>query len=175
MALNIGDNIPGFRLKATNGREYSDRDFKDKEILAIVFTCNHCPYAKAYEDRLIQVQKDFMDNVALVAINSNDAVNYPEDDFENMVKRASEKQFPFPYLRDESQGIAGAFDAERTPHVFVFDKNRALRYKGRIDDNWEYPDMVSRQEFRQAINAILEGKEVPEQVTQPIGCSVKWK
>ena len=175
MALNIGDRIPGFRLKATDGNEYSDKDFEEKEILVIVFTCNHCPYALAYEDRLIQIQRDFMERVSLVAINSNDEVNYPEDSFENMVKRAGKRNFPYPYLRDETQDIARIFGAERTPHVFVFDKNRVLRYKGRIDDNWEYPDMVSRQEFRQAINAILEGKELSVEVTEPIGCSVKWK
>ena len=176
MGLNIGDKIPDFNLKGADGKFYSLEDFKDKKILAIAFTCNHCPYVKAYEDRLIAIQNEFADKgVVLVAINSNDEVNYPEDSFDNMVTRANEKGFPFPYLRDETQEIARAFGAERTPHVFVFDSNRILCYKGRVDDNWEYPEQVEKKEFREALNELLEGKEVSVKETEPVGCSIKWK
>ena len=150
--------------------------FADAELLVVVFTCNHCPYAIACEDRLIAIQEDYRDKgVQLVAINPNDAVNYPDDSFDNMKVRAAEKGFNFPYLRDETQEVARAYDAACTPDVFVFDRDRKLLYNGRIDDNWRQPDQVTRRELRELLDAALEGGTVDFAHTPSMGCSIKWK
>ncbi len=174
--MNIGDKAPNFRLKGVDNREYSLDSFKDKKILVIMFTCNHCPYVKAYEDRLIDIQMEYNDRgVQLLAINSNDDKAYPEDSFENMKIRAKQKRFNFPYLRDETQEATRAYNAERTPHIFVFDKDRKLRYTGRVDDNWQEPDKVTKQELREALDTLIKGKEVKNPETHAIGCTIKWK
>jgi alkyl hydroperoxide reductase subunit AhpC len=131
---------------------------------------------KAYEDRFVKVQRDYMEKeVALIAINANDDKRYPEDSFENMKVRARNKGFNFFFLRDENQNVARQYGAERTPEVFVFDKERILRYHGRIDDNVYEPSQVRKHYLRDALNALLKGKNVPVEETEAVGCTIKWK
>ena len=142
----------------------------------IVFSCNHCPWAKAYEDRLIVIQRDYGGKgIQLIAINSNDEERYPEESLRNMIIRARAKGFNFPYLRDAHQNMARLYGPERTPEVFVFDEKRSLRYHGRIDDNVVEPDNVRRHDLRGAIEAVIAGEEISIKETVPIGCSIKWK
>ena len=175
--LSIGSPAPDFKdLPATDGKTYSLSSFQDAKVLVVSFTCNHCPYAQAYEDRFIALAKEFAPRgVAFAAINPNDAAGYPADGFDKMVERAQEKAFPFPYLRDESQAVAKAYGAVCTPHLFVFDGARKLAYEGRIDDNWKKPDQVKSQDLRHAIEDLLAGKPVRVPNTNPMGCSIKWK
>ena len=175
--LPIGSPAPFFTdLAATDGKTYGLSSFKDAELLVISFTCNHCPYAKAYEDRFIALAREYTPKgIAFVAINSNDAVTYPEDSFENMKVRALEKQFPFPYLRDDLQQVARAYGAVCTPHCFVLNSNRRLAYEGRIDDNWKEPGATKSQDLRNAIEDLLAGNPVRMPNTNPMGCSIKWK
>jgi peroxiredoxin len=173
--INIGDPIPHFSLPATDGMTVDSKMIKDP-VLCVVFTCNHCPYAQAYEDRLIDLANDFdQEGVQFVLINSNDVENYPEDSFERMKVRHHEKGFSFPYCYDASQEVATAYGALCTPHCFVFDQHRALKYKGRIDDNWEHADKVTEHNLYDALRALIEGKEPPAHEVNAIGCSIKWK
>jgi len=175
--LKIGDLAPSFKgLLGVDGRRYSVEDFKDKKALAVVISCNHCPTVKAYEDRMKEIQRDYADKgFILVAVNPNDPRQYPEDSYENMVKRAKEKAFNFPYLRDEDQSVAKAYGATRTPEVFLFDYDRHLRYHGRIDDNVDEPMRVRTRYLRDAVEALLGNRKVPVTETVPVGCTVKWK
>ncbi|MFQ5980157.1 MAG: thioredoxin family protein [Candidatus Heimdallarchaeota archaeon] len=174
--LGIGSPAPNFSLPGVDGSEYSLESFANKKILVIIFSCNHCPYVRAYEDRMVALQRDYVTKgVALVAINSNETKNYPTDSFEHMVERAEEKGFNFPYLRDETQAIADAYGAERTPHLFVFDESRALRYIGAIDDNWKEPKKARIHYLRDALDALLEGRAIAEPETYAIGCTIKWE
>lgn len=174
--LNIGDPAPPFNLPNIDGKKYSLDDFKDKKLLVIIFTCNHCPTAKAYEDRIIKIQNDYADKgVQIVAINPNDDKAYPEDSFEQMKIRAREKGFPFPYLRDEDQSVALAYMPLRTPDVYVFDESRRLRYRGAIDDNWKEPDKVTVNYLKEALDALLNGKDPNVKEVQAVGCTIKWK
>lgn len=175
--MPVGTPAPPFTLPATDGKTYTLDDFARAEVLVVVLTCNHCPYAKAAEDRLIEIQRDYADRgVRLVAINPNDATTHPEDSFEKMVERAERKGFNFPYLRDETQAVARAYDAACTPDIFVFDRDRKLVYNGRIDDNWQDPSKVTRHDLREVLDATLEGRapDLPE-VVPSMGCSIKWK
>lgn len=173
--LAVDDPIPHFKLPATDGLAIDSKEIKDP-VLCIVFTCNHCPYAQAYEDRLIELGNEFDEaDVQFVLINSNDATNYPEDSFENMKVKHDEKGYPFPYCFDESQEVAKAYGALCTPHCFVFNKERRLKYKGRVDDNWEHPDQVKERNLHDAIAALVEGKEPALREANAIGCSIKWK
>jgi peroxiredoxin len=175
--MPVGTPAPPFSLPATDGRTVSLEDFADAKVLVVVFTCNHCPYAKAAEGRLVELQRDFADRgVRLVAINPNDAVSHPDDSFEKMIERARAQGFNFPYLRDETQEVARAYDAACTPDVFVFGPDRALVYNGRIDDDWKDPSAVTRRDLREVVEATLEGRPhgLPE-VVPSMGCSIKWK
>ncbi len=184
MALQLMDAIPSFNLPATDGKTYSLDSFSSAKLLVVIFSCNHCPYVQAYEDRMIALQRDYgPKGVQLVAINSNETGNHPEDDFPHMVERSKAKGFNFPYLRDETQEVARAYGAERTPHIFLFEKvpgtisegaRHRLRYTGRIDDNWQNPSAVKSHDLRNALDALLAGKEPPSN-TPAIGCTVKWK
>ncbi len=175
-ALSIGEKAKPFSLPATNGEEYSLASFDGSSLLAVIFSCNHCPYVQAWEDRMVQIQADYEDKgVQLVAINANDASKYPDDDFESMKARANEKSFNFPYLRDESQEVAEAYGAERTPEVFLFDSDRELVYHGAIDDNYDDPGSVNAAYMRDAIEAVLTGGEPEVKNTSPVGCTIKWK
>ncbi len=174
--LKIGDPAPDFSLLGVDETYYNLNSFKDANAVVIIFSCNHCPYVQAYEDRIIAIQKDFENKgVQVVAINSNDDKKYPEDSFAEMKKRAKEKGFNFPYLRDESQETARAYGATHTPQIFLFDKNRRLRYEGKIDDNWQNPGLVKQKYLRDALEEILDGKEVSVPETFSIGCTIKWK
>ncbi|MHA2496333.1 MAG: thioredoxin family protein [Candidatus Hodarchaeales archaeon] len=174
--LRIGFNAPDFSLPGIDGKTYSLSSFVTKKIVIVLFSCNSCPVAQAYEDRLIRIQRDY-DNrgVALIAINSNDAKASPMDSFEQMKERAKAKNFNFPYLRDETQEIAAIYGAERTPHLFVFDKARKMRYTGAIDDNWKEPDQVQAQHLREVLDALLENREISEPEIFAIGCAIHWK
>ena len=172
--ISIGTTSPDFNLKATDNNSYNLSSFSDKKLLVIMFTCNHCPFVKAYEDRLIQIQKDYSDkSVSLVAINSNETINYPEDTFEKMQIRVTEKSYNFPYLRDEDQSVASSYGASFTPEIFVFDIDRRLRYHGRIDDNKD-PDNVTSSDLRNALDELLSERAVTSSETHGIGCSIKW-
>ncbi len=172
--IGLGARAPDFDLPGVDGKRYSLSSFKDKPVLAIMFWCNHCPYVKAYEDRTIAIQRDYATKgVQLVAINSNDDKAYPEDSFPEMVKRSDEKEFNFPDLRDEPQKVVEAYGGVCTPHVFVFDSARVLRYRGRIDDSKDL-SQVTTHDLRNAIDDLLRGAEVRVPDTRPFGCSIKW-
>lgn len=172
----MGSDIIDFNLPATDGNTYSPSDFEDKGVLVIIFMCNHCPYVKGVIDRLIAIQADYEDkDVQLVGINANDAEDYPEDSFDSMKEWVQEIGINFVYLRDESQEVAKAYQAQCTPDIYVFDKARKLVYHGRVDDNWQEPDKVTQKDLRSALDAILAGKPVPEPQHPSMGCSIKWK
>ena len=174
--LATGQRAPDFCLPGVDGNEYCLTSFQDKQVIVVVFTCNHCPYVQAYEDRLIAIQQEYADRgVQLVAINANDASGYPEDSFHNMVKRAEQKKFNFPYLRDETQRVAHGYGAEYTPEAFVLNSKGEVCYVGRIDDNWQHPDKARSHDLRNAIEAILAQRPLDNAVTHAIGCTIKWK
>lgn len=174
--LELGQAAPDFALPGVDGRTHSLDTYKDCRVLVLVFSCNHCPYVIGCEERMIRFAELYAKKgVAFVAINSNETENHPEDSFEHMVKRAEEKNFPFAYLRDESQDIARAYGALRTPHFYVFDEHRKLRYTGRMDDSPRTPGNETTHELADAVDAVLAGAEVPVALTNPIGCNVKWK
>jgi peroxiredoxin len=174
--MPLGTPAPPFSLPATDGNTYSLDSLRDAALLVVIFTCNHCPYAKACEDRLVAIQRDYLGRgVRLVAINPNDDVAYPEDSFENMVARARDRGFNFPYLRDGTQQVARAYNAVCTPDVYVFDRERRLRYNGRVDDNWQEPAKVGRHDLRLALDALLQGRAIPFDPVPSMGCSIKWK
>ena len=175
-ALQIGDPIVDFDLPATDGRRYTVESFRDKPVLGVIFWCNHCPYVQAWEQRIVDIQREYAGRgVQLVLINSNDPVQYPQDSFEAMKQRAQEKQYPFPYLFDETQQVARRYGATRTPEIFLFDRERRLRYHGRPDDNFEDPAAVTKAYLREAIEALLAGRSPAVAQTDPQGCSIKWK
>ena len=174
--LKIGSKIPYFKLKGVDDQVYSLDTFSNKDVLVVIFSCNHCPYVQAYEDRIKDIQSDFAEKgLAVVAINSNDDSQYPDDSFDNMKKRAKEKNFNFPYLRDEDQTLAKAFDASHTPEIFLFNKARELVYHGKIDDNWKDIKAVKSQYLRDAITELMQGEEISVPETFSIGCTIKWK
>jgi peroxiredoxin len=174
--MPIGTPAPDFNLPGVDGHSHALESFNDAKVLVVIFTCNHCPYAQALEPRFIELQRDYLDRgVRLVAINPNDARAYPEDDFAHMKARARDNRWNFPYLRDESQSVARAYDAACTPDVFVFDAERKLRYNGRVDDNWKEPSQVTQRDLRRAIDLILEGRPVDFPVHPALGCSIKWR
>lgn len=182
--LEIGSAAPDFSLPGVDGKQYSLKDFADKKVLAFVFTCNHCPTAQAYEDRMIKLAADYKDKgVAVVAVSPNDplAVRLDElgysdlnDSFEEMQVRAKEKNYNLPYLYDgETQSMSAAYGPVATPHAFVFDKDRKLAYVGRLDAS-EKPGTANSEDVRAAIDALLADRAVKEPVTKTFGCSVKW-
>ncbi len=172
--LPLGEKAPDFSLPGVDGKTYTLASFKDKPILAVVFWCNHCPYVQAWEDRTVQTQRDYAaKGVAFVAINPNETEGYPEDDFPHMVARAKAQGYNFPYLRDETQEVAEAYGGVCTPDFFVFDKSRRLRYRGKLDDSKD-PKGVKRKHLREALDALLAGKDPPAAFAAPMGCSIKW-
>lgn len=175
--VHVGDALIDFTLPATDGNSYTASDvLKMAKALIVVFTCNHCPYARAWEDRLIQIVHDYdPQGVHMLAISSNDVVQYPADSFENMTRRAREKHYVFPYLFDESQEVARAYGAERTPELFIFDAGGKLRYHGAPDDNYEDEQAVKHHYAREALDAILADKAVALAETRPVGCTIKFR
>lgn len=183
--LPIGSKAPAFSLKGVDGKNYSLASFTKSRLLVVIFTCNHCPTAQAYEDRLIQLSKDYSDKgVAVVAVSPNDpkAIRLDEldytdlgDTYGEMKQRAKDKGFNFPYLYDgDAQAMAKAYGPVATPHVFIFDKERNLRYQGRIDDVEKPTSKPRIHDTRNAIDALLNNETVPVATTKVFGCSVKW-
>jgi len=172
-----GTHCPDFRLPAVDGAATHGRDdYASAPVLAVMFICNHCPYVKAVEDRLIALGRDYGPRgVQFLAVCANDAASYPDDAPARLAERAREKGYPFPYLHDESQDVARAFGAVCTPDIFVYDRARALAYRGRIDDSWKDPAKVARRELADALDALLEGRPVPSDQRPTLGCSIKWK
>lgn len=175
-APELGSPAPDFSLPAVDSNTYSLDDFDDAKVLVVMFICNHCPYVKAVLDRLIDLGTTWDDDeVAFVAISSNDAERYPDDSFEQMAKLADERDFPFPYLFDESQEVARDYEAVCTPDFFVYDDDRTLAYAGRLDDNWKSPDEVEKRDLHDAIVALLNDERPSKEQHPSMGCSIKWK
>jgi peroxiredoxin len=173
--LKPGDRAVEFKLPGIDGKTYSLESFGDSPVVVVSWICVHCPYVQASEERFIALAKEFAPRgVQFVAINSNDAKQYPEDGFENMRGRAVEKGYPFPYLWDETQEVAEAYGPVATPEFFVFDRNRVLRYRGQMDDSHRNPRGVKRQTLRQVLEAMTAGKEPPVDFAPTMGCSIKW-
>ena len=172
----LGTVAHDFELHGTDGKTYSLNSFTDKEIIVIIFMCNHCPYVKAVLKRLIDLQNEFSDRgVQLIGINPNDATQYPDDSLDNMKIIAKEKKISFPYLIDSSQEIAKQYNAVCTPDLYIYGEERKLLYRGRVDDNWEHPEKVTRQELKIALKNILSKQPVAYEQTPSMGCSIKWK
>jgi peroxiredoxin len=172
MTLSIGDRAPAFELPDTDGRQHApDAD----AATVVVFTCNHCPYALAWQDRIAQAARDYAGRgVRFMAINSNDAERYPRDSYEAMQQRVAAEDWPMPYLHDAGQDVARAYGAQTTPDVFVLDSERRLRYRGAPDCDYEDRSQNAAW-LRQALEAVLGGTEPSPAETQPVGCSIKWK
>jgi len=174
MTPPVGDSAPGFTLPDTEGAEHSLAD-GDHPATVVVFTCNHCPYALAWHDRIADTARDYADRgVRFLAINSNDPERYPRDSFENMQRRVREEEWPLPYLHDESQEVARAYDARVTPDVFVLDADGTLRYRGAPDSDYGDPAQGAAW-LRGALDAVLAGESPDPPETEPVGCSIKWK
>lgn len=177
--LKPGDTAPDFKLKNTDKKMVSLADYKSAKGFIVVFTCNHCPFAKAYEDRIIGLDKKYKTlGYPVIAINPNDSAAYPEDAWPEMVKRAKKKKYSFPYLYDESQAVAINYGATKTPHVFLLHKeNNALvvKYTGAIDDNSENAKKVKEQYLENALSDLMAGKDIRVKTTKAIGCGIKWK
>jgi peroxiredoxin len=174
--LQIGEKAPDFELPATDGNTYRLSDFDDAETLVIFFTCNHCPYVLGSDQVTRQTAEKFKSQgVRFVAINSNSKNTHPEDDFEHMVARMKENQFPWLYLRDEPQKVALAYGALRTPHFYVFDRDRKLVYTGRGVDNPRDTSKMTVNDLENALQEHLAGKPISTPMTNPIGCNVKWE
>lgn len=172
--LEIGQTAPAFDLPATNGKNYSLSQFNE-DYLVIFFTCNHCPYVLNSDDITRKTAEKFeVKNVRFVGINSNSKNTYAEDSFEHMKIRMNEKKFPWIYLRDETQEIALKYGALRTPHFFVFDKERKLKYTGRGVDNPRNPQLITVNNLDNALEELTNGKEITVNITNPIGCNIKW-
>ena len=172
----LGTVAHDFDLHGTEDKTYSLNSFVDKEIIVIIFMCNHCPYVKAVLKRLIDLQNEFSDRgVQLIGINPNDATQYPDDSLDNMKIIAKEKKISFPYLIDSSQETAKQYNAVCTPDLYIYGEERKLLYRGRIDDNWEHPEKVTRQELKIALKNILSKQPVAYEQIPSMGCSIKWK
>ncbi|MDA3799161.1 MAG: thioredoxin family protein [Kiritimatiellae bacterium] len=173
--LQIGDKAPSFELPATDGKNYKLDDFGDAEFLVVFFTCNHCPFVTGSDEVTRSTAEKYADKgTVFVAINSNSENTYASDDFAHMVERMNQEQFPWIYLRDQSQEVAKAYGALRTPHFYVFDSNRKLVYTGRGVDNPRNADQITFNDLDNALAELTEGKPVSTPVTNPIGCNVKW-
>ncbi|MGM8361095.1 thioredoxin family protein [Flavobacterium sp. ARAG 55.4] len=175
-AYKIGDTATDFKLKSVDGKMYSMANYKNAKGYIVVFTCNHCPFAIKYEDRINDLAKKYKSKgYILLAINPNDPVAQPEDSFELMKVRAKEKGFAFPYLFDEGQKIYPQYGATKTPHAFLLDKNRVVKYIGAIDDNVDSAADVKEKYLENAIAALEKGETPSPEVTKAIGCSIKTK
>jgi peroxiredoxin len=175
--VQIGTEAPNFAdLPGVDGKDHRLDEYADYDVVVVAFICNHCPYVIAVIDRLVALQAEFEDrSVRLVAISVNDVIHYPQDSLPNMVKFAEEHRLNFPYLYDASQKSAVDYGAVCTPDIFVFDSERKLRYRGRIDDNWKEPAKVTRRELAEALKALVAGRAVSDTQNPTIGCSMKWK
>ncbi|MBM3635271.1 MAG: thioredoxin family protein [Actinobacteria bacterium] len=174
-AISVGDTVPGFVLPLTDGRTVDLSDLPGAQAIAVVFWCNHCPYVNAWLGRLNDLAEELADRgLVVICVNSNDAVTYPADSFDAMVERVRQTGTVFRYAHDETQDVARAYGAERTPEVFLLDADRRLRYRGAIDDSTE-PGGVTQQWLHDAALAVLRGQDVAVTETPAVGCSVKWR
>lgn len=174
--IQIGSQAPDFKLQATDNKFYQLSDFSDSPILVVFFTCNHCPYVLGSDEVTRQtVLKYHEQGVGFVAINSNSPNTYAEDSFENMVLRMNENQFPWLYLHDQTQEVALAYGALKTPHFFVFDQERKLVYTGRAVDQPRDASKITVNDLDRTLSEILAGQPVSVPVTNPIGCNIKWE
>src|SRR5262245_44286501 len=173
--LQLGEKAPDFKLHATDGKSYSLSDFADAKTLVIFFTCNHCPYVLGSDEVTRQTAEKFSpQGVRFVGINANSTNTKPEDSLDHMIARMNEKKFPWLYLRDDTQEVALAYGALRSPHFYVFDQDRKLVYTGRGVDNPRETDKMTVNNLEQALEQHLAGKSVSVSLTNPIGCNVKW-
>lgn len=176
---NVGDKASDFKLKNIDGKLVSLSDFNKTKGFIVVFTCNHCPYAQAYQDRLISLDKKFKSQgYPVIAINSNDPQIEPSDSYQEMVVRAKEKGFTFPYLFDETQDVYRKYGAKRTPHVFLLQKSGndlIVKYIGAIDDNYQDASKVNNAYLANAVTSVLAGNNPVPSFTKAIGCSIKDK
>ena len=174
--IPLGTLAHDFELPGVDGKTYTLSSFANQKILVLIFMCNHCPYVKAVLQRLIDLQNAFSGRgVQFIGVNSNDAIRYPDDSFDNMKAVAQEREISFPYLFDETQETAKVYGAVCTPDLYVYGEERKLLYRGRIDDNWEHPELVTRQDLKSALEDILAGRPVPNEQIPSMGCSIKWK
>jgi peroxiredoxin len=173
--LPLDSKAIDFFLEGTDRKRYALKDFQDADTLVIFFTCNHCPYVTGSDEGTRKIAERFKEaGVVFVAINSNSATTYPEDSFEHMVKRMKEHQFPWHYLHDATQEIAKKYGALRTPHFFVFDKERKLIYCGRAVDSPRNAAKITTNDLEKALEEHVQGKKISNPLTNPIGCNVKW-
>lgn len=175
----VGDKAKDIKLKNVDGKMVSLTDNKDAKGFIVIFTCNHCPFSQAYEDRIIDLHNKYASKgYPVIAINPNDEKIVPDDSYAEMVKRANEKKFPFAYLHDQSQFYAKEYGAARTPHVFVLVKNGkdlVVEYIGAIDDNTDDPSAVKNKYVDNAVDELIAGKKVSTNFTKAIGCTIKWR
>ncbi|MBN1117662.1 MAG: thioredoxin family protein [Bacteroidales bacterium] len=175
----VGDTARDFSLKNVDDKMVSLSDYDNAKGFVVIFTCNHCPFSKAYEDRIIALDKKYKTKgYPVVAINSNDAEIVPEDSYQKMIERANEKDFSFPYLYDETQEIADTYGATNTPHIFLLNKENnklVVKYIGAIDNNYQDASAVTEHYLSDAINALIAGKNPEKDFTKAIGCSIKRK
>jgi peroxiredoxin len=176
---NIGDKAIDFKLKNVDGKMVSMADYKEAKGFIVVFTCNHCPYAKKYEDRIIALNTKYKSQgYPVIAINPNDTTIVAEDSYTNMQARAKAKNYSFPYLIDLTQSVAKTYGAKSTPHVFVLQKSGAdlmVKYIGAIDDNSDDASAVKEKYVENAVDELIAGKAVTKTSTKAIGCGIKWK
>lgn len=175
----VGDKATDFKLKNIDGKMLSLKNYKEAKGFIVVFTCNHCPYSQAYEQRILALDKKYAAlGYPVIAINPNDPNVQPEDSYEKMKERAAKYEYTFPYLVDETQNITRTYGATRTPHVFVLEKEGSqfvVRYIGAIDDNTEKPEAVETPYVERAVDALLVDSEVKIPMTKAIGCTIKWR
>jgi peroxiredoxin len=175
----VGDKAMNFKLKNIDDKIVELKDYKNEKGVVVIFTCNHCPYSVAYEDRIIALDKKYKElGYPVVAINPNDPISYPEDSFENMKIRAEEKGFTFPYIFDDGQKVYPVYGAKKTPHVYLLEKKKKdfyVAYIGAIDDNSKDSDAVEETYLADAIDALLAGEKPDPSVTKAVGCSIKVK
>lgn len=176
--LSLGQPAPGFDLPGVDGKNHSLADYAGKvKGLAVIFSCNHCPWVIKYENRMIELGNKYMDKgIGFVLISANDVVNYPQDSFDNMKKRADQKKYPFPYLYNEKQDVAKAYGAQVTPHLFLFNADMKLVFRGSVDDNPDKMDRPTVTYLKDAIESLVAGDaDIKNADTKAVGCSVKWK
>ena len=175
--LQLGEKAKDFNLPATDSKNYTLESFKNAKYLVVFFTCNHCPYVLHINDELVRIAKEYEPKgVSLVAISSNDVVNYPQDSPELMKELAENVGYTFPYLYDETQDVARAYDAACTPDLFLFDADLKCIYRGQLDNSRPQNNLpVTGKDLRNALNAQLAGKPISENQIPSIGCNIKWK
>lgn len=179
LGYEVGDTVADFKLKNTNGKMVALADYKDAKGVIVIFDCNTCPYSRAYNDRILALNKKYVSQgFPVVAIQPNDPEVSPGDSYDEMVKLAEKKGYDFPYLFDESQTVAKSFGATNTPHVFLLKKEGAafkVAYIGAIDDNARDASSVSKKYVEEAVDALIAGKGVPSGKTKAVGCTIKWR